>query len=83
MAGSMIPNAIGPSTKSKESLGDILARKKDEDRLNAFQLSQNWILYGTAATKPAFGIANRIYITTDATPIEIWLDTGTAWLQVA
>ncbi|MEC5217382.1 hypothetical protein RCH09_002340 [Actimicrobium sp. GrIS 1.19] len=36
---------------------------------------------GTLAARPAFGVANRIYIATDTN--EIYRDTGAAWIRIA
>jgi len=38
-------------------------------------------LSGTLAQRPAFGTAGRKYTTTDS-PRQVWLDTGTAWVQL-
>jgi len=81
MAGSMIPNASGPRKVAAGSLGDLLAKKKADERLAAFDLSEVWISSGLLAARPTYGIANRIYINTDA-PIHIYLDTGAAWVTV-
>jgi len=80
MAGSMIPNASGPRKRLPGSIGDLLAQKKD-DRLTAFDLSETWISSGLLAARPTYGIANRIYINTDA-PIHLYLDTGAAWVTI-
>ncbi len=38
-------------------------------------------LSGTLAQRPAFGSAGTKYTTTDS-PRQVWLDTGTAWVQL-
>ena len=35
----------------------------------------------TVAARPAFGVAGRVWVTTDGTPA-IWLDTGAAWVAL-
>ena len=35
----------------------------------------------TLAARPAFGVAGRVWVTTDGTPA-IWLDTGAAWVAL-
>lgn len=38
-------------------------------------------LSGTLAQRPTAGVAGRKYTTTDS-PRQVWLDTGTAWVQL-
>jgi hypothetical protein len=35
----------------------------------------------TLANRPAFGVVDRLWVTTDGTP-SLWLDTGAAWVSV-
>lgn len=72
---------IGPPEKEMKPMSERVAQKAGAVKVLQSQgLDPDWVIFDVLASRPDFGIQGRLFVSSDTQVI--YLDTGTAWLEV-